>query len=115
MDPSGIFLPHQQNAVTRLPLGGAVAGEAVRTMTPDPSTMRWRKSSYSSGQGGDCVELACLEGARWQSPATPAGRTARALSWPMPARCATARTPGPALLADLLGIVGAVKAGLLGL
>jgi hypothetical protein len=27
-------------------------------MVPDPTMMRWRKSSYSSGQGGACVELA---------------------------------------------------------
>ena len=27
-------------------------------MIPDPTTMRWRKSSHSSGQGGECVELA---------------------------------------------------------
>jgi hypothetical protein len=27
-------------------------------MVPDPTTMWWRKSSYSSGQGGACVELA---------------------------------------------------------
>jgi hypothetical protein len=27
-------------------------------MIADPTTLRWRKSSYSSGQGGACVELA---------------------------------------------------------
>lgn len=27
-------------------------------MILDPAAMRWRKSSYSSGQGGECVELA---------------------------------------------------------
>lgn len=27
-------------------------------MIPDPTMMRWRKSSYSSGQNGNCVELA---------------------------------------------------------
>lgn len=27
-------------------------------MISNPTTMRWRKSSYSSGQGGACVELA---------------------------------------------------------
>jgi Domain of unknown function (DUF397) len=27
-------------------------------MIPDPITLRWRKSSYSSGQNGACVELA---------------------------------------------------------
>ncbi|GAB3506027.1 DUF397 domain-containing protein [Amycolatopsis cihanbeyliensis] len=26
-------------------------------MTPDQNTQRWRRSSYSSGQGGQCVEL----------------------------------------------------------
>jgi hypothetical protein len=32
-------------------------------MTPDLDTMRWRKSSHSSGQGGACVELAFAPGA----------------------------------------------------
>ena len=27
-------------------------------MTPDPNTRRWRKSSRSSGQNGECIELA---------------------------------------------------------
>lgn len=26
--------------------------------TPDLSTAAWRKSSYSNGDGGDCVEIA---------------------------------------------------------
>lgn len=26
-------------------------------MIPDLATIRWRKSTYSSGQGGACVEL----------------------------------------------------------
>jgi hypothetical protein len=26
-------------------------------MTPDPNTRRWRKSSRSSGQNGECIEL----------------------------------------------------------
>lgn len=33
-------------------------------MISDPTTMRWRKSSYSSGQGGACVELACAGAVR---------------------------------------------------
>lgn len=33
-------------------------------MIPDPTTVRWRKSSYSSGQGGECVELAYLGAVR---------------------------------------------------
>ena len=28
------------------------------TMTVDLSRAQWRKSSYSNGQGGDCVEVA---------------------------------------------------------
>ncbi|MEW2357657.1 DUF397 domain-containing protein [Spirillospora sp. NPDC029432] len=31
--------------------------------TLDPSNVHWRKSSRSSGQGGQCVELADLAGA----------------------------------------------------
>ena len=27
-------------------------------MTPDLSRLRWRKSSYSGGNGGQCVEIA---------------------------------------------------------
>ncbi|MCY7341625.1 MAG: DUF397 domain-containing protein [Pseudonocardia sp.] len=31
----------------------------------DPSALSWRKSSYSNGQGGNCVEVAdLLEGGR---------------------------------------------------
>ncbi|MFK4689616.1 DUF397 domain-containing protein [Streptomyces pristinaespiralis] len=30
------------------------------------STTQWRKSSYSSDQGGDCVECAPLGGAAWR-------------------------------------------------
>jgi hypothetical protein len=62
------------------------------TVTPDPSTTRWRKSSYSSGQGGACVELACAGAVR------------------------DSKNPdGPVLLTDLLALMGAVKAGLLDL
>ncbi|MFC4053971.1 DUF397 domain-containing protein [Actinomadura syzygii] len=31
--------------------------------TPDLLDLRWRKSSHSSGQGGDCVEVADLTSA----------------------------------------------------
>lgn len=30
--------------------------------TPDLTSARWRKSSYSNGNGGDCVELAQVSG-----------------------------------------------------
>jgi uncharacterized protein DUF397 len=26
-------------------------------MTPDEASLRWRKSSYSGGNGGECIEL----------------------------------------------------------
>jgi len=29
-------------------------------MTPDPSATTWRKSTYSGGNGGQCVELSNL-------------------------------------------------------
>ncbi|MEV4329168.1 DUF397 domain-containing protein [Streptomyces sp. NPDC049597] len=32
----------------------------------ESSTTQWRKSSYSSDQGGDCVECAPLGGATWR-------------------------------------------------
>lgn len=42
-------------------------------MIPDPTTLRWRKSSYSSGQNGNCVELAYLGAMRdSKNPAGPA-------------------------------------------
>jgi hypothetical protein len=46
-------------------------------MTPDPTTMRWRKSTYSSGQNGDCVEVAYVGAVRDSKnptgPALPVG------------------------------------------
>jgi hypothetical protein len=36
--------------------------------------MRWRKSSYSSGQNGNCVELACLETAPWRKSSYSSGQ-----------------------------------------
>ncbi|OLT14085.1 DUF397 domain-containing protein [Pseudonocardia sp. CNS-139] len=30
----------------------------------DPGTLSWRKSSYSNGAGGECVEVADLPGGR---------------------------------------------------
>lgn len=32
-------------------------------MAPDEPPIRWRKSSYSGGNGGDCVEVAHTVGA----------------------------------------------------
>ncbi|MET7932165.1 DUF397 domain-containing protein [Streptomyces sp. NPDC005322] len=34
--------------------------------TPDLTAVRWRKSSYSGSDGGDCVECAALGGATWR-------------------------------------------------
>ncbi|WP_432588659.1 DUF397 domain-containing protein [Streptomyces sp. HD1123-B1] len=34
--------------------------------TPDLTAAKWRKSSYSSDTGGDCVECAALDGAAWR-------------------------------------------------
>ncbi|GGJ88076.1 hypothetical protein GCM10011583_19400 [Streptomyces camponoticapitis] len=31
-------------------------------MTPSPTEPQWRKSSYSNGAGGECVEIADLSG-----------------------------------------------------
>ncbi|MEU4347483.1 DUF397 domain-containing protein [Streptomyces sp. NPDC023838] len=33
------------------------------------SQAEWRKSSYSSDQGGECVECAALDGAEWRKSA----------------------------------------------
>jgi hypothetical protein len=32
-------------------------------MTPDLANAHWRKSSYSGGNGGECVEIAHVDGA----------------------------------------------------
>lgn len=42
-------------------------------MTPDPSSVTWRKSSYSGGNGGQCVELSNLGAVRdSKNPTGPA-------------------------------------------
>jgi hypothetical protein len=60
-------------------------------MTPDSTTMRWRKSSYSSGQGGNCVELAHAGAVRDSKNST-----------------------GPVLQVDLPTFLGVIKRGRLG-
>lgn len=41
----------------------------------DMAKMRWRKSSYSAGNGGDCVEVAYVGAVRdSKNPASPALR-----------------------------------------
>jgi hypothetical protein len=57
-------------------------------MAQDLSEARWRKSSYSSGQGGECIELA-YGGAVRDSK----------------------NSSGPFLVVDLGGLFGLVKAG----
>jgi hypothetical protein len=39
----------------------------------DLTDPRWRKSSYSSGNGGACVEAATLGAARWQKSSYSGG------------------------------------------
>ena len=60
-------------------------------MIPDLSTARWRKSSRSGGEGGACVELANVGAVR--DSKNPAG---------------------PALRAELAGLLAAVKKGQVG-
>ncbi len=51
-------------------------GRWCGTMTSDPHAMRWRKSSRSSGQDGNCVELAYAGAVRdSKNPAGPTLRT----------------------------------------
>lgn len=57
-------------------------------MAPDLSEARWRKSSHSSGQGGECVELAYVGAVR------------------------DSKNPGGVVLfVELGGLIGSVKAG----
>lgn len=60
-------------------------------MTPDLRVPRWRKSSYSGGENGQCVELASTGAVR------------------------DSKNPGgPALRVDLGALLAAVKAGRIG-
>jgi hypothetical protein len=111
-------------------------GKAVREMTPDLSTARWRKSSRSSGQGGECVELACLHTASWRKSSRSSGQGGNCVelaclhnaSWRKSTRSSgqngacvelahagairDSKNPtGPALRTDLGTLLTAVKAG----
>jgi hypothetical protein len=37
-------------------------------------SIEWRKSSYSGGQGGDCIECAPLAGAAWRKSSYSSGQ-----------------------------------------
>lgn len=44
-------------------------------MNPDLSAARWRKSSFSGGEGGECIELTSLGAVRdSKNPMSPALR-----------------------------------------
>lgn len=42
--------------------------------SPDPENARWRKSSYSGSNGGECVECTVTGGAAWRT-STYSGNT----------------------------------------
>ena len=60
-------------------------------MSPDLNGVRWRKSSYSSGQNGNCVEVAHL------------GQLGAIRDSKNPT--------GPAIVVDLASFVAAAKSG----
>jgi uncharacterized protein DUF397 len=82
-------------------------------MTPDPTTLRWRKSSYSSGQNGECVELACLDAASWRKSSYSSGQGGACVELAYLGAMRDSKNPaGPALaVGDLPTFVNAVKQG----
>jgi hypothetical protein len=58
-------------------------------MTTNPGSLRWRKSSYSAGNGGECVEVAHTLDALRDSK----------------------NIAGPVLSVPVPGLLGAIKAG----
>jgi uncharacterized protein DUF397 len=72
--------------------------------TPELSSARWRKSSYSNGDGGNCVEVADPSTVRWRKPSyshTDTGdcvEVADGVPALVPVRDSKAAPHGPALL-----------------
>ena len=83
-------------------------------MTPNLSTARWRKSSRSSGQNGDCVELARLDTV-WRKSSRSSGQGGECVELAYAGAMRDSKNPhGPALAVDLTPLLAAVKSGHLG-
>ncbi|MDF4252782.1 DUF397 domain-containing protein [Streptomyces sp. WMMB303] len=55
------------------------------TVQPHPNSTQWRKSSYSNGDGGDCVEVAVpAQGGVVTVRDTKAGPRGQVLTFPAP-------------------------------
>ncbi|HEU5474413.1 MAG TPA: DUF397 domain-containing protein [Actinophytocola sp.] len=81
-------------------------------MTPDLSTARWRKSTRSSGQGGNCVELACLHKATWRKSTRSSGQGGECVELAHAGAIRDSKNPtGPVLRTDLTPLLTAIKAG----
>ena len=78
-------------------------------MTPALNSMRWRKSSQSSGQGGNCVELACL-GTVWRKSSRSSGQNGACVELTHAGAVRDSKNPaGPTLRTDLNGLLTAIK------
>ena len=68
--------------------------------------MRWRKSSYSSGQGGACVELA------WRKSSYSSGQGGECVELAHSGAVRDSKNPGPVLrVGDLASFLREVKRG----
>ena len=81
-------------------------------MIPDLGTLRWRKSSRSSGQGGECVELACLDVAQWRKSSRSSGQGGACVELASAGAVRDSKNAaGPILRVDVRGLLTSVKAG----
>jgi hypothetical protein len=75
-------------------------------------TLRWRKSSRSSGQGGACVELACLDVAQWRKSSRSSGQNGACVELAYSGAVRDSKNPvGPILHVDLRDLLVSVKSG----
>ncbi len=75
-------------------------------MIPDLDDARWRKSSRSSGQGGNCVELT------WRKSSRSSGQGGECVELAHNGAIRDSKSPsGPILRIDLGGLLAAVKTG----
>lgn len=76
------------------------------------ASLRWRKSSRSSGQNGACVELACSDEAQWRKSICSSGQGGNCVELASAGAVRDSKNPaGPILRVDLGGLLTSVKAG----
>jgi hypothetical protein len=81
---------------------------------PDPMMFtRWRKSSYSAGNGGACVELACeIATENWRKSSYSAGNGGACVELAHRGAVRDSKNPtGPVLTTPLGEFLAVVKAG----